>query len=546
MMTTASTAMTWARVLSLGMCLLGCGKPPLTPPSQGGEPWVEVKSNNFRVVSDLSETQASDVLGSLEETYALLGEAVFNGRSVPSFTTNALVFRSASDLRQFVGDGVGGQYLPWLPNDLEPAPTVLAWGSLSPFARLLFAHELTHRFNHVALGPTPPWLNEGLAEYYSTIRGEEGKPIMGEIDPRYMCVPDGLGDLSCYQYERLSRTTLPSASEIVGMDRQAFYSDTTDERGIIPFEQKRTRQRHYAISWLLVHMLMHAETRYAERFRYVLALIPDGTKGEKLAQVVEEVDEEVLNRDLADYLGKKIPWRQHHAKSPQLPATLNRRVLPESELLVLWARLDAFKGEKGGRAERHLQLASRSAAVEDGAPSFWLGRYSALRGNAVAAEASYRRSLELDPGNPEYLYGLLELQWGNREGAAWEAAGRSPEVGATVAALLPTARTATQLNAVAAHQLLTSNVPVALSSSARACKLDSSCWPCFHNHAAALFASGDAEMAARTEGEALSRLPEGAPQALARQMTQARAFYLAASADPDQVAGRPRPSLFAP
>ncbi|HXK18910.1 MAG TPA: hypothetical protein VNG33_13960, partial [Polyangiaceae bacterium] len=163
--------------LLLGLAALSCLKQGSTSAVQSGEPWVELRSQHFKVVSDLGEEQANRVIGDFEETYDLLGKVVFGSSALPAFETNALIFERFQDLSQFVGDGFGGQYEPWLPNDVEPAPTVLASGTLSPFARLVFAHELTHRFNHVALGPTPTWLNEGLADYYSTIRGEGDRAV---------------------------------------------------------------------------------------------------------------------------------------------------------------------------------------------------------------------------------------------------------------------------------------------------------------------------------------------------------------------------------
>jgi tetratricopeptide (TPR) repeat protein len=536
----------WGCVLVLGLGLAGCVKPPLTVPSQGGDAWFEIKSAHFRLVSDLEEPQAYDVVGNLEETYGLLGDAIFRGGKVPSFETNALIFRGHDELRQFVPDDVGGMYMPYLPNDIEPSPTLLAWGSLSPFARLLFTHELTHRFNHVALGSTPAWLNEGIAEYYSTIRGEAGQPVTGEIDPRYSCPPDGLGDLKCYQYERVARDTLPSASEIIGYDREAFYAEATDERGVLSYEQRQRRRRHYSVAWLLVHMLMHAESDYAQRFRALLGERADSSKGQRLADLVGHVPAATLDRDFSAYIGKQIPWRQYHAPTPQLPGRLDRRVLDDSEIWVWWARLDPFDGPHGRRALNHLELATGHAAGDEGSAWFWRGRFASVNDNAARADEYYRRALQLEPGNPSYLYGLLDLHWGHREGADWDAAARSVEVAGIVKALTPVARSAAQLNAVAAHQLLSNDVAGALASSAAACKSSPACWPCFHNHAAVLFASGDATGALAAENEALGRLPETAPAAFARQLQQALGFYAAAAASPDSVSGRPRPGLFAP
>jgi hypothetical protein len=259
----------WA-VLGLVVLTAGCGHPPLTPPSKGGDSWIELESEHFTVVSDLGERDAGRVIGGFEEIYEQLGSVIFSGGQVPSFRTDAIVFRQHQDARQFLGDDVGGRYEDSLDNDLEPTPTVIVSGTLSPLARILFAHELTHRFNHVALGPTPVWLNEGLAQYYSTIRAEAGKPVVGETDPRFMCASGGtrqsVGDLIC-NYKVLKASTLPKASELVVFERSDFYADAADQNGLLSWEQKERRVRHYGSAWLLVHMLMHEELGPRRRAR---------------------------------------------------------------------------------------------------------------------------------------------------------------------------------------------------------------------------------------------------------------------------------------
>src|SRR5258708_10878014 len=41
----------------------------------------------------------------------------------------------------------------------------------------------------------------------------------------------------------------------------------------------------------------------------------------------------------------------------------------------------------------------------------------------------YRRALEHEPGNPDYLYGLLDLYWSPQNGMSWVEATRSVNVG---------------------------------------------------------------------------------------------------------------------
>jgi tetratricopeptide (TPR) repeat protein len=513
--------------------------------------WEELRSKHFVLVSDLGDSDASHVLAGFEETYDLLGEVVFGVGVVPSFTTNVVIFDSHTDLNQFIGDGFGGVYLPSLPNDAEPSPTLLASGTLSPFARLLFAHELTHRFNHVALGPTPTWLNEGLADYYSTIRaGDHAAPITGEIDPRYMCTPDGLGDLECYQYEKMPGRQLPSASEVMALEWSEFYgTDDTSASGSSTWEQKQKRGKNYSVAWLLVHMLMHSDKPYAEQFRRTLASPSSGQKGERLAKVLTQVAPAEIDRDFHEYLGRRIPWRQHHAPLPEPPSNLERLTMDEARVSLWLARLDAFNGKFGSRAHERLNVASQRSTfgLDRAAASFWQGRYSQLHEHDPQSAARYyHRALEQDPGNPEYLYGLLDLYWSPSSGLSWIEATRSVNVGRTIDALAKTARSPRQLNAVAAYQLFAHDLQGALRSSEQACHVGFDCWPCFHNRAAALFASGQASEALAAEREALNRLPEGAPPQDVQLLTTAVSFYEAANEDPESTRGKPLPNLLAP
>jgi hypothetical protein len=69
---------------------------------------------------------------------------------------------------------------------------------------------------------------------------------------------------------------------------------------------------------------------------------------------------------------------------------------------------------------------------------------------------------------------------------------------------------------------------------------------CFHNRAAALFASGDVRQAVQAEREAINRLPETAAASFAAGLAQALEFYQRAERDPTSVEGSPRPGLIAP
>jgi hypothetical protein len=128
----------------------------------------------------------------------------------------------------------------------------------------------------------------------------------------------------------------------------------------------------------------------------------------------------------------------------------------------------------------------------------------------------------------------------------WLQAARSLHVGQTIAELTKTARSASQLNAVAAYQLMGNDLPAALETSARACQVSPDGWPCFHDRAAALARAGQRSEAAEAEHEAQSRLPEGAAVDMAKLISRSVDYYERAARDPSSVEGEARPGLLAP
>ncbi len=365
-------------VATLGLAT-GClgNTETLRTPTAGGDPWHELHSEHFSLSSDLNERDAVTVLAEYEHVYDLLAEVIMHGGYLPPFETQALVFRTENELRPFIPPNMGGVYMPHLPNEPQGPPTLLVFGTLSPFGRTLFAHELTHRFNFVALGEMSTWLNEGLAEYYSTVRGEISAPVVGESDPMNAVaagsVRGSVGDV-VYQGLLLRASSLPAASELVRMDRTAFYGKSFDGEGPSSYEEEQRQQRNYAASWMLVHLLMHASTDYAARFRELLAKPDHRSTGSELDALLMGVPAARLDRDFAAHLQETIPWREAHLSPRKPPEGYQVRTLKDAELLTLWARLDDFDGPNAARAGKRLRDAAQFAPGDAQAEQ-WLARF---------------------------------------------------------------------------------------------------------------------------------------------------------------------------
>lgn len=88
-------------------------------------------------------------------------------------------------------------------------------------------HEISHLITASHLGPTPPWLTEGLAEYFETM---QVKDQAGVIYPNQAHI------------KLLKQAPLPSLRDYLAIERPEWHEDQRD--------------RNYAIAWSLINFLL--------------------------------------------------------------------------------------------------------------------------------------------------------------------------------------------------------------------------------------------------------------------------------------------------
>jgi hypothetical protein len=244
-----------------------------------------------------------------------------------------------------------------------------------------------------------------------------------------------------------------------------------------------------------------------------------------------------VDRAFDKYVRKAIPWREHHEGAAPAVGNVDKRTMSEAEVLLLWARLDAFRGPNAARA---LERLSRAAAVAPDDPEilFWTARRETLLRQPLEAERHLQRALARQPSHAGAQLALGMLYLDDRTGASWPASQRKKRVVDAFERLGEIATTATEYNAVAIYHLIKTGVARAVGPAAKACELDPSCWSCLHTYAAAKFRSGERARAADLELAALSRLPDGAPESIVQTLSRDLERYRA-GADPaaDREAG---------
>jgi hypothetical protein len=499
----------------------------LEKPSQSGARWIELSSQHFTLATDLDASEATRTIRTFELAYALLARVVFGDEPAPDFRTEVLAFRSEGEVREFLPAPLSGRYMTRLANDIEPSPTMVVYGKLSPANRILFVHELAHRFNHVALGSMPVWFNEGLAQFYSTVRGDLTQPQVGALDPDAGFASGSVwSDPShiIFQGALIDIADVPRPSRLMRLDRAGFYAGDLDR----PRESSRLAQeamsRNYAAAWALVHMLMSTESPEAASFQRVLRQAAR-TKNASAALEQASLDPVALDRQFDAYLKKAIPWREHHEGLPPVLGEVRQRELGEAATLVRWARLASLASPQGERFMRD----AVAAAPEDPEVEFWFGRFEMVRGKPKVAERWLEAARAREPGNPAYQLALVALYFAER-GGSWSSGDHDERLEEAMARLTKVARTPAELGTVAGFNILQGHADVALPLAARACEAGPDCWECFHSYALASYETEDAARALELERAALERLPEDAPSETARALQGAlRRFEAAVS-----------------
>jgi hypothetical protein len=348
-------------------------RPRLKSPEEGGEEWHQLTSEHFLLYTDLAIDSAQAQLEHFEVLRDALEQAAFplSGGAEPHVAV--VVFRHSRDYETLGPLQTSGVFYPLLPLDIERKPTLLVSGGLTELTQRRFVHEMVHELMQRAFGDTPPWLNEGLAEYFSTMSVEAGQVAFGAPVPERAGVP---------------ASALPTVSEITHADRSRFRAGDL---------YSTTAARYYAGSWMLVHLLRNGPETYRRRFDVLVRALSEGRAADEAwAMSIAGLPEETLERDF-DAHATAPEWSIFGSKIAARPrSSLAVRAMRPAEVHWLWAR--AAPPTTAGTAVAAEQI-DEAAALEPDSPETAYARGCLRRALGRHREASveYRRAVTLAP-----------------------------------------------------------------------------------------------------------------------------------------------------
>lgn len=141
----------------------------LMPRAGEADQWSSIQSPHFRVVGEASYGQLRSVARTMEQ-FRLATAQIFPSRAVSSSRPLTVIVVNRFTMLTFVNSGnVGGFYASRGGQDF-----IVMLGDGGPSALETALHEYQHLINHATWTRLPRWVDEGVAEFYSTFYESDG------------------------------------------------------------------------------------------------------------------------------------------------------------------------------------------------------------------------------------------------------------------------------------------------------------------------------------------------------------------------------------
>jgi hypothetical protein len=458
-------------LVGLVVAAVGCAHAPALPQSPATPHWIELTSRHFTLRTDLARGQARAALADFEGVYGTLETVAFQG-DAPRDRIDVVLFSDEGDFRRLAPRGAAGYFMPRQVDDPDPQPTIaihgrmLIAGTLVETTQRRFRHELTHRFLDHRLRWTPPWLEEGLAEYYSTLKVESGDAVVGTLPNTKILRVDIHIESSLENRmieDRVEVAEVPTVQQLLTADHATFH-DPAHELA------------YYAGAWLFTHMMLNGPHGYAPHFQRFLDLLAGGaTPPEAWRDCFWAVPLSKLERDFKNYvLRREMDPHAITVPVPKAKKPERERAMTADEVHLMLARIRPWDSRESiVAAGEELALARAEAGSRASAElHYWSGVYAMRWRHFEEAERQLRAAVAMEPGRARHWLALAEVL--ERQ----ERPERAAELEATVAQLAPLATSAQALNFLARYYSGRGQIDAGLPYAQRAVATERGCWEC--------------------------------------------------------------------
>lgn len=341
-------------------------------PAAAAPDWVRIESPHFELFTNAGERSGRRTVLYFEQVRDFFLKTGKVG-NVPSSPVRIIRFRSPKEFEPYRPYKAAAAFYM-----SSPKRDLIVMGTPGRQTKKAAVHEYVHLLVKHSGAKLPVWLNEGLAELYSTLE-PQGKQVAFGKAARV------LGD----------RQWLP-IRELISVDYNSSHFDERDRTKVF-----------YAQSWALTHMLC-LSNQYRERFSDFLKGV-DGDTGEEAFRWVYGRTLDQVESDFKRYVvQKRLPTTVYEVRLNKSvekpivqPATATAVSLVQAGLLVGLNRREQA-------LEIYRDLARKDAG--DWRIPEALGYLASYSGDEESARRHFARAVELEADNPRLYYDFALLQ----------------------------------------------------------------------------------------------------------------------------------------
>jgi hypothetical protein len=324
-------------------------RPALSLPEQGPTGWSQLTTAHFVLSTDLSPELAQQRIQRFETLRSVLEDVAFPPAEEAPRPLTVVVFRRDRDYQALAPFGTVGVF--FADPSGEDQPMILAsaelaqesgsrdtmpplydrcgsrasmsancWSpprseSVTPEeAEQRFVHEMVHALMDRSFGDAPPWLDEGLAQYLSTVRLEDDRVVLGDPVPAATAVPSSL---------------LPSVQDLMRADPDRFHPREADSE---------TAGRYYAGAWVLVHLFENGPDVYRKRFGVLASALQDGKTADDAWQAaMAGLNEATVQADYMAHARTPAGQRVERPPTTRPGSAVQVHAMSADEVRSLWA-----------------------------------------------------------------------------------------------------------------------------------------------------------------------------------------------------------------
>jgi len=336
---------------------------PLGSASWDKEAWLSVRSKHFLLVGNASEKEIRKVGVRLEQFRDVFSRIFTKSKASSVIPITVIVFKNDGAFKPYkpLYQGkpatVSGYFQPG-----EDVNYILLTSELretNPYAVIF--HEYVHALTSDNSRPLPPWVSEGIAEYYSSfeVEGNEKKVWLGKAIANHVL------------YLR-EQKFLP-LQHLFEVDRRSPEYNERERKGVF-----------YAQSWAMVHyLLLGNNSKWQPQFLQFVNALAAGRAVDDSFKQIFQTDYATLEKELKDYIGRNSYPAQTVTFDEKLSFDADMQVAPLSEAETQYYLGDVLcRIQRRDEGEEYLK---RAVALDPKlAPAFASLGMSRLRQNRFA------------------------------------------------------------------------------------------------------------------------------------------------------------------